>query len=68
MSQEPQSKLDELAREAAAHLLEKWEIGAASQFCDEPPDFERASADEVAAELLPFLMLAAVGALRQPAR
>lgn len=38
----------ELALRIAKALQDEWEIGTTSRFCDEPPDFDRATDDEIA--------------------
>lgn len=41
-------KLNEAATAAAKALQDKWSIGGYSRFCDDAPDFEPASTEEIA--------------------
>jgi hypothetical protein len=40
--------LDDLAMRIAKRLKDEWAIGSSSRFCDEPPDFDSASEEEIA--------------------
>lgn len=45
---------EQLSKEAEKAFKENWDIGTGSRFCDEPPDFDYASEDEISEALLPF--------------
>ena len=47
--------IEELAKEAVEALKDEWEIGTSSRFCDDPPDWDSASDEDIAAKLIPFL-------------
>lgn len=49
------NELEQLAKEAASALTDKWEIGTASRFCDDPPEWDSVSDEDISATLLPFL-------------
>ena len=52
------AELKLIAKEAAEALEEEWTLGEASRFCDDPPDWDYAETDEIAAKLLPFFIRA----------
>lgn len=39
----------DLATKIAQRLLDEWDIGSSSRFCDDAPDYESASCEEIAA-------------------
>lgn len=48
-------KLNEAATTAAKALQDKWSVGSYSRFCDDAPDFEPASTEEIARLILEIL-------------
>jgi hypothetical protein len=45
----------DLALIIAAAILDKYDVGETSRFCDEPADFDRASSDDLATVIRPLL-------------
>lgn len=49
------TKKQEQAKAIAEAISNEWSVGTSSVFCDDPPDFDRATIEEIVALILPLL-------------